>query len=476
VENLFAISLTLSFNNSIIKCTGITEGNFLAGNSGGYNVFFETFPEDLYSASAVTVDQSILGLASVSGTGDLFTITFDPSANGSTAIEFISFSLRDINNQEIPATFESAVINVNPINAAVIKLTPTEQTVNSNGSVSVVVGVDGVTDLFAISVTLSFDNSIIKCTGITEGNFLAGNGGGYGVFFETSPEDLYSTSSVTVDQSILGLATVSGSGNIFTITFEPFAGGTSLIEVTEFSLRDINNQVLPAFAETAEITVNASVVNSKIFLQGPYNTGAGSMLTILNSSALLPLTQPYSGVPWNYLGSESVAAGFFSTHPDIVDWVLVELRTGTSAGTTVARRAALLKSDGSIVDINGLGPVRFFGLAAAGYYIVVKHRNHLAIMSSGSVSISGITPLYNFTDLQTKAYGTNAMMDLGGVYGMYTADTDGSGVVNATDRSNTWNDRNLLGYYGTDVDLSGVVNAGDRSTVWNNRNMQTQVP
>jgi len=137
----------------------------------------------------------------------------------------------------------------------------------------------------------------------------------------------------------------------------------------------------------------------------------------------------------------------------------------------------LLRSDGSIVDINGLGPVRFFGTPAAGYYVVVKHRNHLAIMSSNPVSISGIiTPLYDFTDSQTKAYGTNAMINLSGVYGAYTADTDGNGVVNAADRSNTWNDRNLLGYYGTDVDLSGVVNAGDRSTVWNNRNMQTQVP
>jgi hypothetical protein len=69
------------------------------------------------------------------------------------------------------------------------------------------------------------------------------------------------------------------------------------------------------------------------------------------------------------------------------------------------------------------------------------------------------------------------MKDLGGgVYGLYTADTDGSGTVNASDRSNTWNQRNLSGYYGTDIDLSGTVNAGDRSATWNNRNLTTQVP
>jgi len=240
---------------------------------------------------------------------------------------------------------------------ALITLTPLSQTVTSNSPVSVVVGVEGVDSLFAISVTLSFNNSIIKCQSITAGNFLNTNSGGYNVFFETFPEDLYSANTVTIDQSILGLATVSGTGNIFTITFEPFAGGTSQIAVTSFSLRDINNQEIPAISESAQIIISSSVVNTKIFLEGPYSSG--TMLTNLNSSGYLPLTQPYSAAPWNYSGTESVAAGFFSTHPTIVDWVLLELRTGTSAATTVAKRAAFIKSDGTIVDLNGLDPVTF---------------------------------------------------------------------------------------------------------------------
>ena len=260
-------------------------------------------------------------------------------------------------------------------------------------------GVDG---LFAISVTLSFNNSIIKCLNITQGNFLAGNGGGYNVFFETFPEDLYSSSSVIVDQSILGLATVSGTGNIFTITFQPFAGGTSQVTVTSFSLRDINNVEIPAIAQSAEIIVSSSVVNTKIFLQGPYS--AGTMLTNLNSLGYLPLTQPYSAAPWNYAGTESVAANFFSTHPQIVDWVLLELRTGISVGTTVARRAAFLKSDGTIVDLNGVDPVAFIVADAVEYYIVIRHRNHLSLMSSVSMFLTDNTPLYNFTNSQTKAY------------------------------------------------------------------------
>ena len=166
-----------------------------------------------------------------------------------------------------------------------ITLTPPSQTVSNRDPVSIEVGVQGVVGLFAISVTLSFNNSIIKCLNITQGNFLINNAGGYDVFFETFPEDLYSASTVIVDQSILGLSSVSGTGEILTITFEPFAGGTTLVEVTSLSLRDINNEEITAISEPAQITVSSSVVNTKIFLQGPFSSG-----TMLTTEELIMLS------------------------------------------------------------------------------------------------------------------------------------------------------------------------------------------
>jgi hypothetical protein len=357
-----------------------------------------------------------------------------------------------------------------------ITLTPYSQTAfNLTDPVTIQVGVEGVTGLFAISVTLSFDTSITKCLSITQGDFLINNPGGYDVFFETFPEDLYSTDSVIIDQSILGFSSVSGTGKIFDITFIPFAVGKSKVKVTSLSLRDLNNLEIPAVADSAEINVSLSVVNTKVFLEGPYYSG--TMLTSLNNSEYLPLIQPYSSTPWNYAGEELVTTEFFSTHPEIVDWVLLELRTNISAGTTVAKRAALLKSNGTIVDLNGSDPVAFFVSTDVEYYLVVKHRNHLPIMSSISIPLSVSTQLYNFTTGQNKAYGIDPMKDLGGgIYGLIAADTDGSGTVNATDRSNAWNQRNFSGYFGTDVDLSGTVNVTDRSVVWNNRNLSTQLP
>jgi hypothetical protein len=359
---------------------------------------------------------------------------------------------------------------------AIITLTPSSQTVyNLTDPISIQVDVEGVVGLFAISVTLSYDSSIIKCLSITEGTFLQSNVGGYDVFFETFPEELNSKNYVIVDQSILGLSSVTGTGHIFEITFDPVGVGRSEVKVTSSSLRDINNVEIPVVADSAEINISLSVVNTKIFLEGPFSSGA--MSTDLNNTGYLPLIQPYSSAPWNYSGYEMVDADFFSTHLNIVDWVLIQLRTGTSANATVATRAALLKSNGTIVDLNGVDPVAFFVPTDVEYYIVIKHRNHLSIMSSISMPLSVSTFLYNFTTGQNKAYGINPMNDLGGgVFGLFTADTDGNGIVNAADRSDAWNQRNLSGYFGDDVNLDGTVNAADRSVIWNNRNKITQLP
>ena len=54
----------------------------------------------------------------------------------------------------------------------------------------------------------------------------------------------------------------------------------------------------------------------------------------------------------------------------------------------VGRRAALLKSDGSVVDLDGSSQVKFKGIVPGNYYIVVRHRNHLPIMSANPVNLS----------------------------------------------------------------------------------------
>ncbi|HAB53869.1 MAG TPA: hypothetical protein DCE80_17110 [Ignavibacteriales bacterium] len=125
----------------------------------------------------------------------------------------------------------------------------------------------------------------------------------------------------------------------------------------------------------------------KVFLQGPYS-GSGEMTTQLNSSNYLPNEQPYDSSPWNHNGVEKVTDNFFTTNQDIVDWVLVELRTGTAPSSTIARRAALLNKFGKVVGLDGARPLRF-GLPPGNYYVVIRHRNHLDVMSAIPVTMPG---------------------------------------------------------------------------------------
>ena len=197
------------------------------------------------------------------------------------------------------------------------------------------------------------------------------------------------------------------------------------------------------------------------------------MSTALNT--VLPTGQPYDSSPWNYKGTESVAGDFFSTHTDIVDWVLVEIKN--SLMVTVGTRAAFLKNDGTIVDVDGLSPVVIKGRPEGNYYIVIRHRNHLAVMSAGMETLNGASSMYDFTTGTSQCYGNDAA-DLGGVYGMYSGDTDGDGTINyAVDLAPVWNERGQSGYLEGDTDMDGTVNSAvDRAGVWNNSLKDTSVP
>ncbi|MEE9431700.1 MAG: FISUMP domain-containing protein [Melioribacteraceae bacterium] len=137
--------------------------------------------------------------------------------------------------------------------------------------------------------------------------------------------------------------------------------------------------------------------STKIFLEGKYSNG--SMSTTLNTQVVIPLIQPFNQSPWNYGGAESVT----SIPANVVDWILVELRTDTDASSTVAKRAGFLKSDGMIVELDGTSSLSFKGLSTSEHYVVVRHRNHLSIMSSELVSLETCPSNVNYGN---KIYST----------------------------------------------------------------------
>jgi lysophospholipase L1-like esterase len=232
-------------------------------------------------------------------------------------------------------------------------------------------------------------------------------------------------------------------------------------------------------------TVLPLLVDITVFLEGPYDDVGGAMSTALNSGEYLQasaLSQPYSGSPWSYSGTESVNSGFFAGNTDIVDWVLVELRNKNDATDVIATRAGFLKSDGKIVDINGTSKLYFSGVPFDNYYITVKHRNHLAVMSNTPVTLSDYTLTYDFTTGSGQFAGGSAgakQLDTSPVaWGMIAGDGTGNGGISIDDRNLVWRVENgTLGYKNGDYNMNGGVSIDDRNQYWRvNNGKISQVP
>jgi len=213
-----------------------------------------------------------------------------------------------------------------------------------------------------------------------------------------------------------------------------------------------------------------ATVSAKVFLQGALMPG-DSMMAELARKGLLPLIQPYHAPPWHYDGKEQVSI----MPPGVVDWVLVELRTAPGAQSTVARRAGLLKSTGEVTDRDGQSRLEFATVPPGCYYIVVRHRNHIAVMSAEGQEIDAASALYDFTTDAEKYFGESAA-SINGVMAMFAGDADASGDITDLDRNAVWASRNIADYHRSDLDLSGDVAALDRALAWNNRNVATHVP
>ncbi len=213
----------------------------------------------------------------------------------------------------------------------------------------------------------------------------------------------------------------------------------------------------------------------KVFLEGPFN-GVG-MDTDVNT--LMDLSQPYSGDPWNYLGSENVAS---LPNTNIVDWVLVELRDATNASsatgsTIIGTQAAFVLNDGFVVDIDGSSFLQFDLTVSNQLFVVIYHRNHLGIMSANALTLSGGIYTYDYTSSITQAY-LSGQKSVNAKAVMIAGDSDGFGTVGNSDISDFWEtNAGTRGYLGSDLNLDTEVDNLDKNDFWlPNYNTATTVP
>ncbi|MDP4265195.1 MAG: choice-of-anchor J domain-containing protein [Bacteroidota bacterium] len=199
------------------------------------------------------------------------------------------------------------------------------------------------------------------------------------------------------------------------------------------------------------IHATKSFLTAKVFLQGAYNPTlsrhkdvTSTWANVLNTYAL---NQPYNTAAFgNYTGTESVAPGFYhvsSSDSDVLDWVLLEIKN--SSGTTISQRAAFVREDGQIVDLDGISPVSLYGLSSGNANLSIHHRNHLGIRTSllmsftaNALGVHSSLSSYDFTISQDQAYQnpaitTNpAMAQNGSAFMMWAGNANLDGYIRVT--------------------------------------------
>ena len=203
----------------------------------------------------------------------------------------------------------------------------------------------------------------------------------------------------------------------------------------------------------------------KVVVQGAYSSVTDEMTTKLNSDGIIPLTAAAAYAHIGYTGTESVGA---IPSADIVDWILVEVRDATSAATAITAgdtAAGFLMNDGTMVGIDGVSPIPFKTLIANDAYFVIIHRNHLPVMTANAPAKSFGNYVYDFTDLNTKAYGTNAMYQVDTapvIFGLYGGETNLSGIISNADKVPVDINIGLVGYDIGDCNFSGIISNADK--------------
>ena len=229
-----------------------------------------------------------------------------------------------------------------------------------------------------------------------------------------------------------------------------------------------NEEALKLIGEDTISIRSDLLISPQVILQGAYDTTSLLMTDLLRSSDLLPLTEPYTDMGLTHVGvsgGETVDAAVFAITGSnaIVDWVFLELRDKTDSDVVRATRAALLQRDGDVVDVDGISAVAFPQVPSEEYYLTIRHRNHIGVMTTNPIAVSTTEMTYDFTDDQSKTLGAlNGIADLGnGFYGMYSGDHSANGQVQNTDVTTLVQVLGMAGYLLGDLNLNGEIQNTD---------------
>ena len=226
-------------------------------------------------------------------------------------------------------------------------------------------------------------------------------------------------------------------------------GWTDFKSVTEIDF-NVPNLLLTANLQGASLTPNTGEENL--------------MRDDLRTAGLLPTTSPYE----DGLTADPTVFETEGTNA-IVDWVFVELRDAEDSSEIIASTSALIQRDGDVVSVDGTSPISFTQ-DEGNYFLSIKHRNHLTVISASTINLSTAAIVLNFkSDTSLIAGGSTAMAEVStGVFALFSGNFDGDIEISLSDRNSV---RAELGeidtYSNADADLNGAVELSDINSLLN---------
>ncbi|MCD4731232.1 MAG: trypsin-like peptidase domain-containing protein, partial [Bacteroidales bacterium] len=267
----------------------------------------------------------------------------------------------------------------------------------------------------------------------------------------------------------LGQVTNTGTINSSITVPATASAGTTRMRIVEQYSTDPTSPCDPhntTYGSTEDYSINVLghiTLDLKVQLEGPFN-GTNMDANIIPH---LPLSQPFNIPPWNYAGTESVGS---IPNANVVDWVLIDVRDAALAGaatggTSVAKQAAFVLNDGSIVGLDGSSTLLFDVSISQNLFVVVWQRNHLGIMSNDPLTPAGGLYIYDFTTGINQVFGGidgHKQISIG-IWGMIGGDGNHDGQVDSNDKSPLWEGQaGERGYLFGDHNLDGESNNQDK--------------
>lgn len=184
--------------------------------------------------------------------------------------------------------------------------------------------------------------------------------------------------------------------------------------------------------------LSAKTLNLTLLLQGLYN-GGGTMRKAQNA----------------------VGDQFAGT---TADQISVELHNSVSYSTIT------YTFNNVNLSTAGAASVSVPGIFSGSYYVTIKNRNTIETTTASPVALTTSPISYSFTNLATKAYGSNMKLMSGGYYVFYGGDVNQDDIVDSGDMIPVENLTNSFatGYLPEDANGDGLVDSSDMIIIENN--------